>query len=159
MVDYCTLKYFSCPYDKICVSIRSTSTTSSLDSSEKLIKIQSRGGLTAATLGANQIFFKAEEIFRACTANGLQKIEINSMVEELLQDVELVSIFNGIIESSGNSNDIDVDVQNNIILTMLKLYLRVPTFSLSRDVIARHRQELKVKKANKGIRKTLKAYR
>ena len=101
---------------------------------------------------------KAEEIFHACTANGLRKIEINCMVEELLQDVELVSIFNGIIESSGNSNDIDVDVKNNIILTMLKLYLCVRTFSLSRDVIARHRQELKVKKANKGIRKTLKAY-
>ena len=62
------------------------------------------------------------------------------MVEELLQDVELVSIFNGIIESSGDSNDIDVNIKNNILLTMLKLYLRVPTFSLSRDVIARHRQ-------------------
>ena len=80
------------------------------------------------------------------------------MVEELLQVVELVSIFHAIIESSGKSNDIDVNVKNNILITMLMLYLRVRTFSLSRDVIARHRQELKVKKANKGIHKTLKGY-
>ena len=55
-------------------------------------------------------------------------------------------------------NDIDVETKNNILIIMLKLYLRVRTFSLSRDVIARYRQELKLKKANKGIRKTLKAY-
>ena len=44
------------------------------NNSQKLIQIQSRGGLTVATLEANQIFFKAEEIFRARTANELQKI-------------------------------------------------------------------------------------
>ena len=42
--------------------------------------------------------------------------------------------------------------------TMLKLYLRDRTFSPSGDVIARHRQELNVKKANKGIRKSFKTY-
>ena len=36
-------------------------------SMQKLIQIQSRGGLTAAILEANQIFFKPEEIFRAHT--------------------------------------------------------------------------------------------
>ena len=80
------------------------------------------------------------------------------MIEELFQDVELISIFNTIMESAGKSHTIDVDVKNNVLITMLKLYLRVRTFSLSPDIIARHRQELKVKKANKGIRKTLKEY-
>ena len=127
-------------------------------SMQKLIQIQSRGGLTAAILEANQIFFKAEEIFRAHTTNGLQQIKINNMIEELFQDVELISIFNTIMESAGKSHTIDVDVKNNVLITMLKLYLRVRTFSLSPDIIARHRQELKVKKANKGIRKTLKEY-
>ena len=80
------------------------------------------------------------------------------MIEQLFDDVDLVSIFNSIVESSGASKDIDVHVRNKILISMLKLYLRVRTFSLSRDVIARHRQELKVKRANKGIRKTLKTY-
>ena len=80
------------------------------------------------------------------------------MIEQLFDDVDLVSIFNSIVESSGASKDIDVHVKNEILISMLKLYLRVCTFSLSRDVIARHRQELKVKRANKGIRKTLKTY-
>ena len=127
-------------------------------SMQKLIQIQSRGGLTAAILEANQIFFKAEEIFRAHTTTGLQQVKINNMIEELFQDVDLISIFNTIMESAGKSHTIDVDIKNNVLITMLKLYLRVRTFSLSPDIIARHRQELKVKKANKGIRKTLKEY-
>ena len=127
------------------------------NNSQKLIQIQSRGGLTVATLEANQIFFKAEEIFCGRTANELQKIEINCMIEQLFDDVDLVSNFNSIVESSGESKDINVHVKNEI-LSMLKLYLHVRTFSLSCDVIARHRQELKVKRANKGIRKTLKTY-
>ena len=126
--------------------------------SQKLIDIQSRGGLTTATVAVNLIIIKAEELFREYTSAGLQHIQINKMIEELFCDEELMDLFHGIVEISGQHN-IDIELKNNILITMLKLFLRVRSFSASRDIVAPYRQKTNVKRVHyKGIRKTLKEY-
>ena len=125
-------------------------------SSQKLIRIQSRGGLTAVNDDANTLFLKAEEIFRNNTSIHIQHIQINSMIEQLLSDVQVTGVFNGIIDNAGFAF-IEQELKNNILLTIFKLFLRIRAYSLSRDIVARHRQEMKIKKVNKkGLRKTLK---
>ena len=117
-------------------------------SSQKLIRIQSRGGLTAVNDDANTLFLKAEEIFRNNTSIHIQHIQINSMIEQLLSDVQVTGVFNGIIDNAGFAF-IEQELKNNILLTIFKLFLRIRAYSLSRDIVARHRQEMKIKKSIK----------
>ena len=78
------------------------------------------------------------------------------MIEQLLSDVQVTGVFNGIIDNAGFAF-IEQELKNNILLTIFKLFLRIRAYSLSRDIVARHRQEKKIKKVNKkGPRKTLK---
>ena len=91
----------------------------------------------------------AEELFRSNTSSGLQFVRINSMIEQLISNGEAVAIFNKIVDKAGQ-NSMESDLKNNIILAMFKLFLRVRAFSLSRDIIARYRQEMELKKVKKG---------
>ena len=109
-------------------------------------------------MAVDLIIIKAEELFRNYTSAGLQHKKINKMIEELFYDDELMNLFHGIVENSGQHN-IDIEVKNNILITMLKYILRVRSFSASRDIVARYHQKTKVKIVkNKGIIKTLKEY-
>ena len=126
-------------------------------STQKLIHVQSRGGLTAAIREVNNIITCAEELFPLRTTTGIREININNMIEELFCDVDLVGTFNSIVENAGQSH-IEAEIKYNILVHILKLYFKVRAFSLSRDKVARHRLELKSKKANRGLRKTLKEY-
>ena len=103
---------------------------------QKFIRVQSRGGLTAATVEVNKLILIAEELFRANTSSGLQLVQINSMIEQLVSNGEVISTFNEIADKAGQSS-MENDLKNSILLTMFKLFLRVWAFSLSRDIIAK----------------------
>ena len=74
--------------------------------SQKLIKIQSRGGLTAVKKELQEIFIHTEIKFRAetTTNHNLRKIDLDGITDILLKDCEIISLYNAAVESSGITN-------------------------------------------------------
>ena len=68
-------------------------------------------------------------------------------------NTEVASLFNSLIENSGVA--IDSEVKDNLLENMLKLYLRVGSFSYARDITNKHMFALK-KEKNKALRKDIK---
>ena len=119
---------------------------------QTLINIQTRGGLTAVNRECQLIFFKSEEIFRAETKGSVRKICVESIVETVTKNVDVVSSFTSIVENAVSV--LDANLSEILLSSMVKLYIRVRAYSLSRDLIQKHRQNLK-SKAKHGLRKTL----
>ena len=112
--------------------------------------------MTAVKKQGQSIFIKAEEEFRMETAsNSIREINIDKLISNLVANSEVISNFNAIIEYSGLKY-VDAEITENLLSTMLKLFLRVRSYSLSRDIIEKHRQKLKIKKAKGGLRMSLK---
>ncbi len=64
---------------------------------QKLIAVQSRGGLTALTSDAQNLFVKAEEKFRERTdAKDIRRIDTKLMVTELMKNTDVISVYNSI---------------------------------------------------------------
>ena len=121
-------------------------------SDQKLIALQSRGGLTALTSDAQKIFVKAEERFRADTnLKEIFKIDTKAMVLRLMKDTDIISVYNKIIQDI----EIDDDAKYGILMKMLGLYLRVRAYSLAKQLTTKHRLEKKRGKG-KALRKELK---
>ena len=112
-----------------------------------------RGGLTAANEAFNAIIIIAENIFRS--SGGLHRIAIDEIIEQSFQNVEIISLFDLIVEKA-NLIGLDQEIKNNVLLSILKLFYRVRAFSKARDFVARYRHEMNLKKVNKGLRKQLK---
>ena len=78
------------------------------------------------------------------------------MVTSLMEDREIISLhsYSNIVETFENESHIvfDNDLANNILENMLKLYLRICSFSLTRDIFQLHKE----KKKEKYLRKTIK---
>ena len=75
---------------------------------QKLVDIQTRGGLTKIVDEALKMFILAEQLFCKTTETErhLKKININALAEELLQDTKIISIYKAIVGSS-ETNDLD----------------------------------------------------
>ena len=69
------------------------------------------------------------------------------MIENLIHDVEFMAVFYAIVDGA-KCNDLDQDIKHSILLSMLKLFLKVRAFSLSCDIVAKHRLQLKNKKTS-----------
>ena len=76
------------------------------------------------------------------------------MIEEIFTNTDVTSLYDDIINKSGQ-NGLDPELKNNILLTMLKLFFRVRAFSLSRKIVAKHKEELQAKRAEKASKKAL----
>ena len=76
------------------------------------------------------------------------------MVTSLMEDREIISLCSNIVETFENESPIvfDNDLANNILENMLKLYLRICSFSLTRDIVQFHKE----KKKEESLRKTIK---
>jgi hypothetical protein len=152
LAGYVVRKFFKrSPEDSVIRKVMSEMKTDDY-ADQKLVSLQSRGGLTALTNEAQQIFVKAEEKFRRNTnLKDIQKIDTRLMVKQLLKDTDLICIFNRILQDL----IIDDDQKHGILSKMLGLYLRVRAFSLAKKITSQHR--LKNKKGkSKALRKELK---
>ena len=109
---------------------------------QKLVDIQTRGGLTKVVDEAQEMFILAEQLFRKTTETEkhLKKIDINAMTEELLQDTKIISLYKAIIGTS-DTNDRDNEVKVNLLENILKLYLRVRSFSFAKDITSHKKQK------------------
>lgn len=135
------------PISKVLIEMKTTDY-----SDQKLIALQSRGGLTALTSEAQKIFVKAEERFRSDTnLREIFKIDTKEMVFRLMKDTDVISVYNRIIQDI----EIDDDTRYGILMKMLGLYLRVRAFSLAKKLTTKHRLEKK-KGKGKALRKELK---
>lgn len=135
------------------LAVRSILENSIADDSDKpLIHLLNRGGLTAVSDDCFRIFFRAEEKFRTVTeVDYLRKIDVKTMAADLMKDVDVVSFFNAMVDSTDTT--IVDEIKQNLLDSMLKLYLRVRSFSLARDITANKSSEQAMQKA---LRKNLK---
>ena len=119
---------------------------------QRLIKTLSRGGLVSVTKDCQQIFICAELKFRSDTTTNfhLQKINTEKMTLELMKSTEVVSFYHAIVDNS-ELKTVDAEIRDNLLENMLKLYFRVRTFSLVRDITEKHKVDLKRKKSKGGL--------
>ena len=107
------------------------------DSSQKLIASLNRGGLWSLTLPAQKIFVKLESLCRQLTPNvNLQGINLGITqkaitVSDILSNFDLM-VAEAIIKP-------DNHVRKDVLFSTVKLYVRVRAFSMSKDVIQRHK--------------------
>ena len=123
---------------------------------QKLVNCLNRGGLTAVSIDFQRMFLKAEVQFRKVTTtnNHLKSIDVNSITYSLMQDTEVISYYNSVVDTCGVEN-IDSEDRENLLQNMLQLYIRVRAFSLARDIVGKHRQASKQKRS-KALHKNIK---
>jgi len=85
--------------------------------------------------------------------SNLRKINTISITQKLITDVDIVSLFNNILEEA--NTEIDNEVSKNLLEKMIALYLRVRAFSTARDITTKGKLQSKTVKA-KGLRNTIK---
>ncbi|XP_065653674.1 uncharacterized protein LOC136080663 [Hydra vulgaris] len=122
---------------------------------QKLICTQNRGGLTVVTKECQNIFILTEGLFRRETnQSNLKRIDVAKMVSSLMEDRKIISLYSNIVETFENENSVSYsDLANNILENMLKLYLRIRSFSLTKDIVQLHKEKKKVKSLRKTIKK------
>ena len=101
---------------------------------QKLITSLNIGGLWSITMPAQRIFVKIEKHFRLLTPNiNLQGINLSGITRKAITDSDILSNFDlmvadASIESAGH-------VRKDVLYSIVKLYVRVRAFSVSKDVI------------------------
>ena len=78
------------------------------------------------------------------------------MTEELLQDTKIINLYKTIIGAS-DTNNVDNEVNVNLLENILKLYLRVRSFSFAKDITSHKKQEQRnLKFKTKALRNDIK---
>ncbi|XP_047142613.1 uncharacterized protein LOC124816919 [Hydra vulgaris] len=127
-----------------------------LSHGQRLIDVQNRGGLISLTEECQQIFILTEIKFRSETLNSmLRKVDIANMASELITKTTVQSFYNAIVENSCQFK-IDKEVKTNLLESMVKLYLRVRSFSMAKDVVQRQKAMSKKTKSKGGLRSNIK---
>ena len=125
------------------------------DSNQILVCVMNRGGLTAVTDNCQQLFHRVEEQFRCETEiKHLRKIDLQKITNHLLREVDIISLFDLICDKSG-MNVIQPEIKYNVLESMIKLYLRVRSFSFARDITSKQNAEKKSKALRKEIKKSM----
>ena len=112
----------------------------------KLISALDRHGLTAVKFLIQNIFLITGEKFRFVTQQNthLTEVNINELTDTLLENTELISYFNSILDTSGVGT-FDNNGLEKLLHDMLSLYLRLQSHSLVRDIVSKHKFFLKNK--------------
>ena len=110
----------------------------------KLILALDRHGLTAVKFLIQNIFLITGEKFRFVTQQNthLTEVNINELTDTLLENTELISYFNSILDTSGVGT-FDNNGLEKLLHDMLSLYLRLQSHSLVRDIVSKHKFSLK----------------
>ena len=121
---------------------------------QKLIHSINRGGLTVVTDDFQKIFYRAEERFRAEThVDHLRKIDIKKMSTDLIKDVDIVSYFNLLVDETDKR--LTIEIQQNLLQSMIALYLRVRSFSLAKDITTKQNTSVSSKSLRKNLKKSI----
>ena len=113
--------------------------------SQKLVSSLNRGGLWPITLPAEKIFLKTENYFRQSTGYvGLHKIDIVSITLKSSMDSDVLANYDLIVSEAECKPDIHV--RKDVLHDILSLYVRVRSFSYSRDIVQRYRIKAKQNK-------------
>ena len=111
---------------------------------QTLIDAQTRRGLCKVGEECQNIFIRVEEKFKAeTTVKHLRKIDYNKMTHEITSNTDVVDFYNSIIFKS--EVNVDTEVSDNLLESMIRLYIRVRSFSLTRDITALYKQKSKAK--------------
>jgi hypothetical protein len=119
---------------------------------QRLIKAKDRGGLWIINEFGVQILFCAEKVFRQNTSSFIVKIDYIMLVEETVKNPTVLSNFEMIC--SGAAVDIDPDIANELLRSILGLYFRVRSHSYAKDIREKYKHRNTVMK--RSLRTTLK---
>ena len=99
-----------------------------------------------------KVFIITEKYFCVQTAAvGLREINIDKLVDKLTNFSPLLTIFCHVVsDCDATIND---QVKMNTLSSILTLYLRVRTFSLAKDIVAKQKRKISDRKA---LRKSIK---
>ena len=112
----------------------------------------SRGGLWKVSDEMEKIFLITEKYFCINTASkGLRSIPIDTYVDTLMKYSPLYLTYDNIAGSCEIS--IDDSIKTDILSKLLHLYLRVRSFSLTKDITAKMRQK---QLSKRSLRKSIK---
>ena len=117
--------------------------------------MQTRGGLKAAKTECQHIFFRAEELFRKESSKEIRKISVEAIRDAVVKDEVINSKFQSLVKVSGASASSETKIF--LLESMIEVFIRLRTHSLSRDYIQKYKIEVKSLKSNKhGLRKSIK---
>ena len=120
---------------------------------QKLIISLNRGGLWSITMPAQRIFVKIEKHFRLLTPNiNLQGINLSGITRKAITDSDILSNFDLMVADA--SIESGSHVRKDVLYSIVKLYVRVRAFSVSKDVIQKYKLLTKLTKT-KSLRKEL----
>ena len=121
--------------------------------SQKLVSSLNRGGLWSVTLPAEKIFLKTENYFRQSTVNeAFHKIDIGSITRKSSMDSDVLANYDLIMSEAECKPDIHV--RKDVLHDILSLYVRVRSFSYSKDIVQLYRIKAKQNKS-KSLRKEI----
>ena len=100
---------------------------------QKLITSLNRGGLWSITMPAQIIFVKIEKHFRLLTPNiNLQGINLSGITRKAITDSDILSNFDLMVADA--SIESGCHIRKDVLYSIVKLYVRVQAFSVSKDV-------------------------
>ena len=104
---------------------------------QKLITSLNRGGLWSITMPAQRIFVKIE-FFRLLTPNiNLQGINLSGITRKAITDSDILSNFDLMVADA--SIESGSYIRKDVLYSIVKLYVRVQAFSVSKDVIQKYK--------------------
>ena len=116
------------------------------------IKFEQRGTLVSY-FASTEDFLKTETYFRQLTVNaGLHKIDIVSVTLKSSRDSDVLANYDLIVSEAEFKPDIHV--RKDVLHDIVSLYVRVRSFSYSKDIVQRDRIKAKQKKG-KSLRKEI----
>lgn len=105
---------------------------------QKLITSLNRGGLWSITMPAQRIFVKIEKHFRLLTPNiNLQGINLSGITRKAITDSDILSNFDLMVADA--SIESGSYIRKDVLYSIVKLYVRVQAFSVSKDVIQKYK--------------------
>ena len=107
---------------------------------QKLVTSLNKGGLWSITMPAQRIFVKIEKHFRLLTPNAninLQGINFSGITCKAITDSDILSNFDLMVADA--SIESVSHIRKDVLYSIVKLYVRVQAFSVSKDVIQKYK--------------------
>lgn len=122
--------------------------------SQRLISAVNRGGLWSPTIQAQTIFLKTENHFRDFSnSNQCQRsMDFKKISQKSAVDPDVVSCFNTIVSEA--SLNVNSSISKDILYSIINLYVRVRSFSFTKDIIQKYKIKQK-KNKSKALRKEI----
>ena len=128
---------------------------SEISTPQRLIDAQTIGGMCKTSEHCQNIFIRVEEKFkRETSVTYLRKIDFEKITCEIMRNTDVVDFYKSVLLKA--EVDLDKEVSDNLLEMMIKLYVRVRSFSLARDTAALYKQQNACQGKTKALRKNLK---